>query len=321
MDALQENGRFNELPQLTIAKFWPRVGAIFIDLIIIGSVGYVLGLFLFDTLARLGAYARIIGFIIAILYFGILNSRIGNGQTLAKRWLGLRVVDGRGLCLSLPRSLLRYTALGLPFFFNYLPVNFRSTPVFAYTLLSVVLFGGMFGIFYLYIFNRRTRQSLHDLVVGTYVVNVTPPGLCLPPVAMWRGHLVVVGVIALLALVAPLVGDLFVHQASFQPMLAVQQQLLHQPHVRNAAFVDGQSFLYTNGTSQTRHYLQADLTLDAPMISDSDVAEAAARVIQTAYPEKSKQATIVVRMAYGYNMIIASRWTSEVYRFEPGQLP
>jgi hypothetical protein len=104
-------------------------------------------------------------------------------------------------------------------------------------------------------------------------------------------------------------------------MLAVQQQLLHQPHVRNAAFVDGQSFLYTNGTSQTRHYLQADLTLDAPMISDSDVAEAAARVIQTAYPEKSKQATIVVRMAYGYNMIIASRWTSEVYRFEPGQLP
>ena len=277
-------------------------------------------MFLFDTLARLGAYARIIGFIIAILYFGILNSRIGNGQTLAKRWLGLRVVDGRGLCLSLPRSLLRYTVLGLPFFFNYLPMDFRTTPVLVYTLVSLVLFGGMFSIFYLYIFNRRTRQSLHDLAVGTYVVNVNPGGLRLPPVTMWRGHLVVVGLIALLALVAPSIGELFAHQASFQPMLAVQQQLLQQPHVRNAGFVDGESYLYTNGKSQTHRYLQAELTLDAPIISDSDVAKAAARVIQAAYPEKSKQATIVVRMTYGYNMIIASRWNSEVYRFEPGEL-
>ncbi|RDS80006.1 RDD family protein [Dyella psychrodurans] len=321
MDALQGNGQFDELPQLTFAKFWPRVGAILIDLVIVGAVGYVLGMFLFDTLARLGVYARIIGFIIAISYFGVFNSRVGNGQTLAKRWLGLRVVDEHGMCLSLPRSLLRYTAFGIPFFFNYLPIDFQSEPAFVGTLVSLVLFGGTLSIFYLYVFNRRTRQSLHDLVVRSYVVNVKPAGLRLPPVAMWRGHLVVVGLIALLAFGAPLLGELIAHQAAFQPILAVQQQLLQQPHVRSAGFVDGKSFVYRNGESQTSSYLQANLTLDAPMTSDADVARAAARVIRGVYPEKSKQVAIVVRLVYGYNMVIASRWESQTYRYEPGELP
>lgn len=320
MDALQENSQADELPPLALAAFWPRVFAIFIDLLIVGSVGYVLGLFLFDTLARLGAYARIIGFIIAISYFGILNSRIGQGQTLAKRWLGLRVVDGHGVCLPLSRSLLRYTVLGLPFFFNYLPIDFRSTPMGVLILVSLVLFGGMLGTFYLYVFNRRTRQSLHDLVVGSYVVKVKPAGLRLPPVTMWRGHLVVLGVIALLAIIAPLLGERLAGRTFFQSALAVQQQLLQQPHVRRAGFVDGQSFVYKNGESQASSYLQADLTLDAPMVSDADVARAAASVIEAAYPEKSKQATIEVRLVYGYDMVIASRSESQVYRYEPGEL-
>lgn len=270
MDALQGNGQLNELPTLTIANFWSRLGAIFVDLLIVGAVGYVLGIFLFDTLARLGAYARIVGFVIAVSYFGILNSRIGNGQTLAKRWLGLRVVDGRGLCLSLPRSLLRYTVLGLPFFLNFLPVDFGVTALFAETLISIILFGGMFSIFYLYLFNRRTRQSLHDLVVGTYVVNVNPPGLRLPPVTLWRGHLMVVGLIALFVLVTPSLVRIVTRQANFKPILEVQHQLQQQPHVRNAGFAEGETFVYSNTGNRTVGYLQAELTLDAAMTSDPD---------------------------------------------------
>ncbi|GLQ88258.1 RDD family protein [Dyella flagellata] len=321
MDALQENGQLNELPTLTIANFWSRLGAIFIDLLIVGAAGYVLGFFLFDTLARLGAYARIIGFIIAISYFGILNSRIGNGQTLAKRWLGLRVVDGRGLCIALPRSLLRYTVLGLPFFLNYLPLDSEVTALLLETLISIILFGGMFSTFYLYLFNRRTRQSLHDLVVGTYVVNVNPPGLRLPSVTLWRGHLVAVGLIGLFVLLMPPLGKMLARHINFQPVLEVQHQLQQQPHVRHAGFVEGETFVYSNTGNRTVGHLQADLTLDAPMTSDADIAQAAARVIRTAYPEKSKRVPIVVRLVYGYNMIIAARRNSQVYRYEPGELP
>jgi uncharacterized RDD family membrane protein YckC len=320
MDAPQGNGQPNELPTLTIARFWPRLGAIFIDLLIVGAIGYVLGIFLFDTLARLGAYARIIGFIIAVAYFGVLNSRIGNGQTLAKRWLGLRVVDKRGLCLSLPRSLLRYTVLGLPFFFNFLPLDDGSTSILVETLISIILFGGISSIFYLYVFNRRTRQSLHDLAVGTYVVNVNPPGLRLPPVTLWRGHLVVLGLIALFVLAMPSLAKVITGHMNFQPILDVQHQLQQEPHVSQAGFVEGKTTFYSNRGNRTVGYLQAELTLDAPMITDGDIAKAAARVIQAAYPEKSKQVPIVVRLVYGYNMIIAARWNSQSYRYEPGEL-
>ncbi|WP_233841544.1 RDD family protein [Dyella sp. 2HG41-7] len=321
MEAFQGEGQTHELPQLTFARFWPRLGAIFVDLLIVGAIGYVLGLFLFDALARLGAYARIIGFIIAISYFGILNSRIGNGQTLAKRWFGLRVVDGRGVCISLPRSLLRYTLLGLPFFLNFLPIDFETAPTFVATLISIILFGGVAGNIYLFLFNRRTRQCLHDLLLGTYVVNVKPAGLCLPPVTTWRGHIAVVWLIALFALVSPALAALIAGHTTFQSIVDVEHTLLQQPHVQYAGFVDGKSFFYSSHGSETHSFLQAELTLDAPMTSDSDVAQAAARVIQTAYPEKSKHSTIVVRLVYGYNMIIASRWNSQTYKYEPGELP
>lgn len=320
MDALQENEQLNQLPTLTIAKFWPRLIALFVDLLIVGAIGYVLGFVLFDTLARLGAYARIIGFIIAVSYFGLLNSRIGHGQTLAKRWMGLRVVDGCGLYLSLPRSLLRYTVLGLPFFLNFLPLDLETTALAVETLISIILFGGMFSIFYLYLFNRRTRQSLHDLVVGTYVVNVNPPGLRIPPVAIWRGHLVVVGLIALFGLIMPSLGTMITQHLNIRPMLDAQQQLQHQAHVRNATLLEGKTVVYSNTGNRTSGYLQAQLMLDAPMTSNADIAEAAARVIQAAYPEKSKRLPIVVRLVYGYNMIIASRWKSQTYRYEPGEL-
>ncbi|HTV85379.1 MAG TPA: RDD family protein [Dyella sp.] len=321
MDALEGNEQLNELPALAIANFWSRLGAIFIDLLIVGAVGYVLGIFLFDTLAGLGAYARIVGFAIAVSYFGIFNSRICSGQTLAKRWLGLRVVDGHGLCISLPRSMLRYTILGFPFFLNFLPVDFGVTALFVETLISIILFGGMFSVFYLYLFNRRTRQSLHDLVVGTYVVKVNPPGLRLPPGALWKGHLVVVALIAIFALVTPSVASIFARHANFQPILEVQRQLQQQPHVRNAGFVEGETFVYSSTGNRTVGYLQAELTLDAPMTSDEDIAQAAARVIQAEYPEKSNRVPIVVRLVYGYNMIIASRWNYHAYRYEPGELP
>jgi hypothetical protein len=162
---------------------------------------------------------------------------------------------------------------------------------------------------------------LHDLVVGTYVVNVNPPGLRVPSVTLWRGHLLVVGMIALFAFVAPSLATMIIRHANLQAVLDVQRQLQQQPHVRNAGFLEGETLTYSNAGKRTVSYLQAELTLDAPMTSDADVAAAAARAIQAAYPEKSKQATIVVRLVYGYNMIIAARWNSQSYRYQPGDLP
>ena len=78
-----------------IGSLWRRFVAFLIDGIVVGIVGTVVALPFFDPLSRLGAWGRLLGFCLALPYYGILNSRIGNGQTLGKRWLSLQVVDAR----------------------------------------------------------------------------------------------------------------------------------------------------------------------------------------------------------------------------------
>ncbi|WP_161596236.1 RDD family protein [Rhodanobacter glycinis] len=276
MDAWQ-----GEVPNRKIAGFWRRLGAFVVDVILLGIAGLILGALFFDPFARMGAYARLIGFAIALAYFGLCNSRIGGGQTLGKRWLGVRVVDAHDQLLSLPRSLLRYAVLGIPFFANGLPVSptlAMSTPL-GY-LLALVVFGGMFAIVYLYIFNRRTRQSLHDLVVGSYVERCDRAAQPVPFPIMWRGHVAVVAVLAAIALSAPAVASRFTQTQTFAEMLPLYQTLSSQPHVINAQVVRG----WTSMNGNTTHSLQSSLRLDAPLTEDDAMARRVAQ--QTAKPTR-----------------------------------
>lgn len=257
-------------PERTIAGFWRRLGALVIDLILLGIVGWILGTLFFDALARMGANARLIGFAIALAYFGILNSRIGGGQTLGKRWLGVRVVDASGQLLTLPRSLLRYAVLGIPFFANGLPVDpslAMSTPL--GFLLALIVFGGVFAIVYLYIFNRRTRQSLHDLAVGSYVERFDRTAQSVPFPVVWRGHMVALAVIAVIALSAPAVASRFAKSQALAGMLPLYRTLSNQPHVMTVQVVH--SWSSVNG--RTTRSLQSALRLSAPMTDDSAMAK------------------------------------------------
>jgi len=69
-----------------IAGFWRRIGALFIDAIILGTVGFCLGVFLEKEFVQLGRLGRLIGFGTALSYFGILNSRMFGGQTIGKKF-------------------------------------------------------------------------------------------------------------------------------------------------------------------------------------------------------------------------------------------
>jgi hypothetical protein len=75
-------------------------------------------------------------------------------------------------------------------------------------LLSLFLFGFGLSIVYLFVFNRNTRQSLHDIIAGTYVIlkNIESPETIKP---IWSVHYIICGILIVLALFAPIfVGQL-----------------------------------------------------------------------------------------------------------------
>ena len=70
-----------------IAGFWRRAGAGIADLIVLVLVGFAIGFVAEDFLARLGQWGVVVGIVIGVTYFGVMNSAMGNGQTLGKRLL------------------------------------------------------------------------------------------------------------------------------------------------------------------------------------------------------------------------------------------
>lgn len=299
-----------------IAGFWSRLGALAVDAIAIGLVGAILGALLFDPLARLGVYARLIGFTLALTYFGIGNSRVTRGQTLGKRLLGVRVVDTGGGFLSLPRSLVRYTVLGTPFFLNGLLLDPQHVESPLAYLLGLVVFGGTSAIVYLYLFNRRTRQSLHDLVVNSYVVRAGAVARAASFPRLWPGHLVVVAALAAIALSMPLLLQRFMGKQDWADLIAVHEAVSGQPHVMSVHVARG----WTASKGKETHFLQSLLWLDAPLTDDEAFAKRMARLMASAGSKPVTDETIVVTLAYGYDMGIASAWNTRPYSFAPGDL-
>src|ERR1700722_15306873 len=114
-----------------VSGFWRRVLALFLDSFVLGVFGWTFGFFLFDFFARLGGWGRLIGFGVALVYFGRFNSGLEKGKTIGKRIMGIEVIDSAGSHISLGRSLLRYLVLGVPFFLNgaLLPGSILTSPI------------------------------------------------------------------------------------------------------------------------------------------------------------------------------------------------
>ena len=174
---------------MVLAGVWRRSTAFVVDTLVLGGVGYASGLLLFDFYLGLGSSGILLGFAISSAYFGLLDSSLADGQTLGKRACGIRLVDASGSPFPPGRCLIRFLILSLPFWLYKVAASGILTYHFRLQiLLWVVAAGGLVALAYPYLFNRRSRQSLHDLAVGSYVIRKSSPPSALAPMP-WRGHL------------------------------------------------------------------------------------------------------------------------------------
>ena len=212
-----------------IATFWRRIGAAVVDASLLGAIGACLGFLWFDQLAALGRTGRFIGGAIALVYFGTLNSRIGQGQTLGKRLLKIRVTDAKAALVSLPRSAFRATILLLPVALNGMPVPAGEHEQLWGIVLSILIFGVSVAGVYLYSCNRRTRQSIHDLAGGTFVRNAESTSEIHEEI--WKPHFAIAGGLCLAVL-----GVVLMPYTSEQPEF--MQQLVEVRRVVQSAVPD-----------------------------------------------------------------------------------
>jgi uncharacterized RDD family membrane protein YckC len=294
--------------RMITSGFWRRTGAFLIDVLLLGLIGYISGLLLFDFYMGLGAFGLLLGLIIATAYFGLLDSVIGSGQTLGKRAFGIRLVNAEGNCISPVRSILRFLIISLPFWIDKLLTSGVLSASFWVEVLvaatGVIVF---VALAYLYVFNRGTRQSLHDLVTGTYVVRATSPLPAIAP-SMWRGHIIAIAVLYFLVIGLFGVLMLQLNAPSFQQMLTLRSALLATGDARTAKVMEGANFIVSPGHSDSSRLFTADVLLKTrPRSMETSTDEVAALVLKMDQIVE-KDDYLRVSVTYGYDIGIA--WSS-----------
>jgi uncharacterized RDD family membrane protein YckC len=156
-----------------VVGFWRRFFADFLDAIFLGIPGYGIGYLFRYTFSAMGLHAIWIGFVCSFLYYGLQHTRLGNGQTLGKRLLGIQVLRRDGQYLDFGKSFLRYLVVSFVFyngiygsFLNHLP---PSTMMAVGSVYFLVIIWAFFACFLMIPFHPLKR-GLHDIAADSVVV-------------------------------------------------------------------------------------------------------------------------------------------------------
>jgi hypothetical protein len=131
----------------------------------------------------------------------------------------LRVIDKNGNTISFWRSVVRYSVFAVPYFLNEMTLPATRTPWVVSILVAVVVAGVGGATLYLVLFNRHTRQGVHDLAVGSYVADADKDGsLKIEPI--WGWHWVIIGLLLIaLFLGTGVLGDKLAQWGPFPQLL------------------------------------------------------------------------------------------------------
>ena len=303
-----------------ISGFWRRIVAIFVDFLILGLLGFILGLLLSNIFIQMGGWGRLIGFIIALSYFAAMNSKLFNGQTIGKKILKIKVVNSSNEFIPLGKSILRSLVLLIPVFLNGAQFTEAITGSFLIYPISFIIFGGFLASIYLYIFNRTTRQSLHDIAVGTYVANANASIQATEKI--WGKHLLLTALIFLVAALAPILTPKLIEDKSYKNLSIAQSAVMKNTNVSSASVFSGWTTFNssTNKDSKTTTYIRIQALLKTKDIEDKVFAKKLATSAMENIPEAAKVDTIQIILVSGYDIGIWSQSVNYTHVFKPLEL-
>jgi hypothetical protein len=183
---------------------------------------------------------------------------------------------------------------------------------------SVAVFGLGFSILYLIAFNARTRQSLHDLVVGSYVVREGSETAAKPQI--WSAHLVVVGMILVAAAVLPPLLGKLVENWLPQEIMTAYGAIQREPEVTSTQVMAGQTFFWDPAKGQRFGTdVTVNVTLNRRIENHDAEADKIVRILLEKYPDANTKNSIAVTLSEGYDLGIASSFRQRVFNYSPEQ--
>jgi uncharacterized RDD family membrane protein YckC len=296
----------------SIGGLWRRLFAALVDAVIVGIAANLLALPFFNLLSHVGPWGPLIGFCVASPYFAILNSGIGDGQTLGKSWMNLRVVDSSGEPVSFSRSALRCTVLVVPFLIDALTLPVTRTPAaLQYLVGAISLLGAATA--YLIVFNRHTRQGLHDLAANTFVASTDAIGEVKPP-PIWVGHWIVLGTALVIYLAGSFAVGVFFGD-KFTRWSTSLDQIESLDHVYAAGLSD--QTWHSFGVSGSQKILVVQLHWTGSVDAEAATANQIAQVLLAHLSETDGRDLIRITFERGYNLGIASANSFNTFQFSP----
>lgn len=296
---------------------WRRVLALVIDVAVILIIGRVLGTFFGPRFSSMESHEGLVGAAVIIIYFWLLNSKLSNGQTPGKWLLRIRVVTATGMPPSILRAFLRIIVLFIPLFVICDGVEAIRPEWYRYYYFAIttIFMGGLGTIVYLALFNYTTRQSLHDIICGTYIVR-TKGIPCIPTRRPWRGHWVIVGGVVLASAVisfavssimpvGPAQRDIENIERAIKNNSNYNSVLAYRPFPPAALPNTGSGGAINRNSNDI---MMVNVTVQQP---PSDYAKEAARIAQIVldkYPDARDIYTIDIYVSHGYDIGIYSSW-------------
>lgn len=287
------------------APFWRRLVALLIDMLILAVLGAFIGVLIGHLFWDKDILGRLIGLVISGSYFAYFNSAAQGGQTFGKRLLKIKVVNHLGDYISIKQSLLRYSVIAPPLMFNHLILPMNTWSIALIGIIGGALFGVPLANLYLFIFNRRTKQLIHDIIGKTIVLqNDSADGTY---ETTGRTNIAVSLSICLGVFVTIVTLGVMNSRMEFPE---TYQRISKLPDVYTVVTSTGTTTTTSfGGESTTRDYFVATVRVKSTQSMDSTFANKVAEIIKQDKDVESGNQIIRVVLVGGYNLGI---WSSTI---------
>ncbi len=303
----------DETTTVNLATRKRRFFAFLIDSLIIALFGKLLGLLLGDFFIELGNLGKIVGFIVVLFYFGIGNSKILNGQTVAKKLLKIRVVDKSSEAISVPKSFLRALPFAAYILLNGLPVS-DSADLYPSLILGTILFSIPVLESFFAIVNNKSLQSLHDMIAKTFVVSVKSEGninITNQKVFLYAGAALPILILIVTLAGSATVSNKLIYVTDMQNIISVASHEL--PISSISMYRNKTTTTSLNGETTQVKLIKVTAAKINKDENDTLLAMKIAKVIFDSGFKFEDGETLSVTIIYGYDIGIASSYVSSKF--------